>query len=186
MGRIDRRESKRITYICEVECETAGDNRITTRVNDISLTGLFIDSMTSFAVGRVLKLKFRVKDRLIETMGEVRYSMPQVGMGVRFISLNAEQRALIESLVEGKPLVLPEPAAAPEEAMNPAANIGFKRIFRQFRGRQPVRRNSDDRKQPPHGRARGYVACDERRDIFQQRPDSRREIRDGLQPRCAE
>ena len=64
MGRIDRRNSKRITYICEVECETAGAHRITTRINDISLTGMFIDSMTSFAVGAVLKLKFRVKDQI--------------------------------------------------------------------------------------------------------------------------
>ena len=117
MGRIDRRVSKRITYICEVECETDGAHRITTRINDISMTGLFIDSMTSFAVGRVLKMKFRVKDRLIETLGEVRYSMPQVGMGVRFINLNAEQTALLESLIEGKPLVLPEPMAAPQEAI---------------------------------------------------------------------
>jgi len=114
MGRIDRRNSKRITYICEVECETEGAHRITTRVNDISMTGMFIDSMTNFAVGRVLKLKFRVKDRLIETMGEVRYSMRQVGMGVRFINLNAEQRAVLESLIEGKPLVLPEPAEQPQ------------------------------------------------------------------------
>ena len=115
MGRIDRRESKRITYICEVECEAAGANRLTTRINAVSITGLFIDSMSSFAVGTVSKLKFRVMDRLIETMGEVRYSMPQVGMGVRFISLNAEQVALLESLIEGKPLVLPEPVAAPKE-----------------------------------------------------------------------
>jgi hypothetical protein len=117
MGRIDRRESKRITYICEVECEAAGANRLTTRINDVSMTGLFIDSMSTFAVGTVVKLKFRVMDRLIETMGEVRYSMPQVGMGVRFISLNAEQIALLESLIEGKPLVLPEPVAAPKEAI---------------------------------------------------------------------
>ncbi|HJQ71289.1 MAG TPA: DUF4388 domain-containing protein [Blastocatellia bacterium] len=121
MGRIDRRESKRITYICEVECETDGAHRITTRVNDISMTGMFIDSMTSFAVGRVLKLKFRVKDRLIEAMGEVRYSMPQVGMGVRFINLNAEQRAVLESLIEGKPLALPDPVA-PQETIKTAAS----------------------------------------------------------------
>jgi hypothetical protein len=117
MGRIDRRESKRITYICEVECEAAGANRLTTRINDVSMTGMFIDSMSSFAVGTVVKLKFRVMDRLIETMGEVRYSMPQVGMGVRFISLNSEQVALLESLIEGKPLVLPEPVAVPKEAI---------------------------------------------------------------------
>jgi hypothetical protein len=122
MENIDRRETKRVTYICEVNCETAGANRITTRVNDISTTGMFIDSMTSFPVGSVLKLRFRVKERLIETLGEVRYSMPHVGMGVRFINLNAEQMALIESLVEDKPLALNEPVDAPDEAIKEAAS----------------------------------------------------------------
>lgn len=132
MERIDRRESKRITYICEVECEAAGARRITTRINDISLTGMFIDSMTSFAVGAVLKLKFRVKDQLIEALGEVRYSMPHVGMGVRFINLNAEQTAVLESLIEGKPLVLPEPAAAPNEPLKDAVASDSSMFYGNF------------------------------------------------------
>ena len=113
MGRIDRRESKRITYICEVECEAAGANRLTTRINDISKTGVFIDSMSSFAVGAVVKLKFRVLNHVIETLGEVRYSIPQVGMGVRFINLTGEHAALLDSLIDGKPLVMPGPVAEP-------------------------------------------------------------------------
>jgi hypothetical protein len=127
MGRIDRRESKRITYICEVECETAGANRLTTRINDVSMTGLFIDSMSPFSVGTVVKLKFRVLDHLIETLGEVRYSMPQVGMGVRFVDLKPEHLALLESLIEGKPLILPErvaePKAAPASEAETASNV---------------------------------------------------------------
>jgi hypothetical protein len=108
-----------------VECETAGANRLTTRINDISKTGVFIDSMSSFAVGSVVKLKFRILDHLIETLGEVRYSMPQVGMGVRFINLTGEHMALLESLIEGKPLVMPEPAAEQQaEAANEAVFSG--------------------------------------------------------------
>lgn len=131
MGRIDRRESKRITYICEVECETAGASRLTTRINDISMTGIFIDSMSSFAVGAVVKLKFRVLDHLIETLGEVRYSMPQVGMGVRFINLTGEYVALLESLIEGKPLVMPVPVAAPvrESLAEPRAKSANEAVF---------------------------------------------------------
>ena len=127
MGRIDRRESKRITYICEVECETAGASRLTTRINDISKTGVFIDSMSSFAVGSVVKLKFRVMDHLIETLGEVRYSMPQVGMGVRFLNLTGEHVALLESLIEGKPLVMPEPVAEP--AAGPQTTTENEAVF---------------------------------------------------------
>src|ERR1044071_6364126 len=108
----DRREAKRISYICEVECEGAGINRLNTRINDLSLTGAFIDSIVSFSPGTELKLRFRIKDVLVETIAEVRYSMPQMGMGVRFLDLRPDHCAALESLIEGKPYV--PPLAAPE------------------------------------------------------------------------
>jgi hypothetical protein len=126
----ERREAKRISYICEVECEGTGVSRLSTRINDLSTTGAFIDSMTTFAPGTLMKLRFKIKDIRIETDAEVRYSMPQMGMGVRFINLKPEHIAVLEHLIEGKPLVLPEPApeppappvfqAAPEPPMIPA------------------------------------------------------------------
>jgi Domain of unknown function (DUF4388)/PilZ domain len=108
----DRRESKRISYICEVECEGSGIRRLATRINDLSLTGAFIDSMTCFATGSILRLRFRVKEILIETTAEVRYCMPQMGMGVLFLNLTPDHIAALESLIDGKPLILP--AATPE------------------------------------------------------------------------
>ena len=101
----DRREAKRISYICEVECEGIGINRLATRITDLSTTGAFIDSMTCFTQGTILKIKFRVKDIPIEAECEVRYSMPQMGMGVRFLDLKPEYLAVLEHLIEGKPLV---------------------------------------------------------------------------------
>ena len=100
----DRRSAKRVSYLCEVEWEGNGMSRINTRVNDLSVTGAFIDAMTCFAVGSMLKLKFRIRDIPIEVNAEVRYSMPQVGMGVRFLDLKPEHIAALESLVEGKPM----------------------------------------------------------------------------------
>lgn len=113
----DRRAAKRITHICEVECEGAGVTRLNTRVNDLSVTGVFIDSMTCFPVGSILKLRFRVRNVMIETEGEVRYSMPQVGMGVRFLNLKPEYISVLESLIEGKPMpASPMPTPPPNEA----------------------------------------------------------------------
>jgi Domain of unknown function (DUF4388)/PilZ domain len=116
----DRREAKRISYICEVECDASGVSRIATRINDLSMTGAFIDSMTCFAVGTILNLRFHVKNVRIETTAEVRYSMAQQGMGVRFLDLKPEHVAALESLIEGKPLVLPPPVAEPQETEAPA------------------------------------------------------------------
>jgi hypothetical protein len=74
------------------------------------MTGAFIDSMTCYPPGTILKLRFRVMDVLIETAAEVRYSMPQMGMGVLFLGLSPDHVAALESLIDGKPLVLqPKP-----------------------------------------------------------------------------
>src|SRR5215211_7424697 len=110
----DRRESKRISYICEVECEGEGV-RLASRINDLSTTGAFIDSMSSYAPGTRLKLKFRLKEHPIEADCEVRYGMRQMGMGVRFINLKPEYLAILEHFIEGKPLTLPLSVALPQD-----------------------------------------------------------------------
>src|SRR5437773_2698074 len=109
----DRREAKRISYLCEVECEGAGMNRLAARINDLSITGAFIDSLTCYPAGKSLRLRFHIKDQLIETTAEVRYSMPTMGMGVQFLALRPDQLAALESLIEGKPLI--PPRATPEQ-----------------------------------------------------------------------
>ncbi len=116
----ERRVAKRISYICEVECDASGVSRLATRLNDLSMTGAFIDSMTCFAPGTILNLRFHVKNVRIETTAEVRYSMPQMGMGVRFLDLKPEHEAALESLIEGKPLVLPPPPVS--EPKSPAGS----------------------------------------------------------------
>jgi hypothetical protein len=121
LGR-ERREAKRISYICEVECEGAGISRLATRITDLSTTGAFIDSLVNYAPGTPLTLKFRVKDLVVETQCEVRYSLRQMGMGVRFINLPHQARAVLEHLVEGKPLVdLPVVATPPAVGSKPAS-----------------------------------------------------------------
>jgi hypothetical protein len=119
----ERRVAKRISYICEVECDASGLSRLATRINDLSMTGAFIDSMTCFAAGTIVNLTFHVKDIRIETTAEVRYSMPQMGMGVHFLDLKPAHVAALESLIEGKPLVLPPPAVEPD---SPARSVQTK------------------------------------------------------------
>jgi hypothetical protein len=119
----DRRQSKRISYVCDVECEGAGLRRQTTRINDLSMTGAFIDSISCFSPGTVLNLRFQVMGVLIDTAAEVRYSMPQMGMGVLFLGLTSNHLAALESLIDGKPLVPTEPHGGTQRAsggLNPS------------------------------------------------------------------
>lgn len=115
----DRRTAKRVGYICEVDCSGSGINRLATRITDLSATGAFIDSMTCFAPGTILHLKFRVKDMPVETDCEVRYSMQQMGMGVQFIDLQPEYLAVLEHFIDGKPLAPPPPAPVPAPVAAP-------------------------------------------------------------------
>jgi len=117
----EQRKAKRISYICEVECEGAGINRLATRITDLSTSGAFIDSMTNYAHGTLLILKFRVKGHLIETQCEVRYSLRQMGMGVRFVNMPPESLAVLEHLIDGKPLAATLPVAAPA----PIGNVQY-------------------------------------------------------------
>lgn len=121
MTTADKRAAKRISYICEVECEGTGLSRLATRINDLSMTGAFIDSMTCFAPRTTLHLRFHIKDVLIETTAEVRYTMPKMGMGVQFRDLTADQQAAIESLIEGKPL--PRRLSSRSEALSSSPDV---------------------------------------------------------------
>jgi hypothetical protein len=127
----ERRDAKRVGYICEVECEGDGV-RLASRINDLSATGAFIDSMTSYAPGTVLRLRFRIKDIPIEAECEVRYSMQQMGMGVRFLNLKPEYLSVIEHLIDGKPLVAP-PALPPDPGPSrPASSQGKNMLLGNF------------------------------------------------------
>jgi hypothetical protein len=117
----ESRRARRITFIGEVECSEEGSGSFVTRINDLSVTGAFIDSVISFPVGTRLGLKFRVGENLIETDAEVRYSLRQAGMGVRFIDLRQEYADVIECLIEGRPLPVTGPLEMPAGADESAA-----------------------------------------------------------------
>ncbi len=111
----ESRAARRVSFISEVECSGEEVGRFITLMNDLSATGAFIDSMSGFAAGTRMTLRFRVGETLIETEGEVRYSLRNAGMGVRFLGLRPEYREIIDCLVEGKPLPATGPLDAPSE-----------------------------------------------------------------------
>ena len=121
----ERREAKRISYICEVQCKGSGVSRLATRINDLSLTGAYIDSISCYPAGTILTLRFHVKDVLIETTAEVRYSMQRMGMGLHFLDLQPAHVAALESLIDGKPMPPMPPASQ-------AAEVGHTKPERSY------------------------------------------------------
>ncbi len=71
---------------------------INVRPPDLSPHGMFVNTAREFPEGAVLKLRFRVSRSgiMVETRGEVRYCLKQVGVGVEFINISPEYVAAIE------------------------------------------------------------------------------------------
>ncbi|MGE5127443.1 MAG: PilZ domain-containing protein [Betaproteobacteria bacterium] len=97
----DKRSSPRILNSIDLECYTIEDSPapVTARISDLSTTGAFLDCLNTLPVGTRLGLRFVLNEHLVTVASEVMHSMPQFGMGVRFLNLSPESRAMIESLL---------------------------------------------------------------------------------------
>jgi hypothetical protein len=69
------------------------------RAPDLSASGLFINTSRYFPQGAVLNLSFRLarSGRVVKARAEVRYCMPDVGIGVEFVDISPEDRQAIEA-----------------------------------------------------------------------------------------
>ena len=94
----EQRTCKRVTIFQEM---FFGDRGIR-KMDDISEQGMFIATPDVFMKGSILDLKFRLfnQDQPISVKAEVRYVQEGVGMGVRFMNLEAEDRGRIKAFIE--------------------------------------------------------------------------------------
>ena len=94
----DLRKNKRITFIKEVEVAGSG----TQRCSDLSVGGLYLETVASFPGGTLLDLQFKLNDsddKPIKVQGRVLYQHPGVGVGLGFVNLLPKDReALVKFL----------------------------------------------------------------------------------------
>jgi hypothetical protein len=98
----ERRNSRRVTFFCEAHLEGIDVSQANVRLADLSVDGAFVDARTVLPPGAVARLRFTLLDQEVAVKAEVRYSMPGMGMGLRFLDLSPEARALIARFVEGR------------------------------------------------------------------------------------
>ena len=100
------REYVRFAFPMEIVLAFASGNR-EARVSDLSLGGCFVDTIQTVDEGETIKLELKLHSGLwLKLSGEIVYSMPGIGFGIRFDHLSEEQKAMIEETIElhgGKP-----------------------------------------------------------------------------------
>jgi hypothetical protein len=97
------RVAPRIHSIRDIALQYEGsEERIISRVPDVSTTGMFVNTARKYAEGAVLNLSFclALSGSTVQARGEVRYSLPGVGIGVQFIDISPSAIQSIEREIQ--------------------------------------------------------------------------------------
>ena len=70
------------------------------RVRDISVAGLFLETNVRVGVGMEIGLHFLVPEGQIRANAAVRHTDSQLGLGLKFIAVKGEDRPRLEALIE--------------------------------------------------------------------------------------
>jgi hypothetical protein len=109
------RSALRIHSIRQIAVQYEGtDERVISRVPDVSTSGMFINTSRKYAEGAVLNLSFclALSGLEVQARGEVRYSLPGVGVQFIDISENAIRSIGQETRLSRRIRRLPRKAAA--------------------------------------------------------------------------
>lgn len=94
----DRRRQYRLSFYCQV-CVAGLDTHCGSRIADLGVGGAFIESRRVLPPGSRTSIAFAIQGRPLATAAEVRYAIPGIGMGVRFLDLDETGQTAIRRLV---------------------------------------------------------------------------------------
>jgi len=107
----ERRRHSRYPFTATAEIvEAKSQMRVQGRTSDLSLGGCYVDTMNSFPVGSIVKMRLTREARTFEAQAEVVYSLLGMGIGLKFTEVDPEQFRIVEKwLAELSGEMLPEP-----------------------------------------------------------------------------
>lgn len=92
----ERREHDRSRLIIDVHFDGADSTGVAS-TKDISRGGLYLTTPTRIPVGATLTMRIPLEDDHVVVKGEVVYSNPGEGVGVKFREISEDAQALIEA-----------------------------------------------------------------------------------------
>jgi c-di-GMP-binding flagellar brake protein YcgR len=95
----ERRIEKRVPFIKEVEVVGIG----TRRCSDLSVGGMYLETVAMFPVGTILDLRFKLQDsseELIQVQARVSYVHSGMGLGLRFIKVTPTDNEKIQKWID--------------------------------------------------------------------------------------
>jgi PilZ domain-containing protein len=93
---MERRREPWQPFFATIELlETQSDVRIEARTGDLSLHGCYVDTMNPFPTASKVRVTIIHENTKFTAVGNVAHSQPNVGMGISFTEIDAEQRKVL-------------------------------------------------------------------------------------------
>jgi hypothetical protein len=92
----DLRKYERVPFVEDILI----DGMMSCTSTDISEGGLYVSAIQHFKENAVLDVTIPFKKEKITFKGQVRYCQGGIGVGIKFINLNDEQKAIIKWIIE--------------------------------------------------------------------------------------
>jgi len=95
-GGAEHRRQTRYSFTASAEVfELRSQTRVAGRCSDLSLGGCYVDTLSPFPVGSVVRIRVERDTRELVSMAVVAYAHVSMGMGLKFTEIKPEHRAVL-------------------------------------------------------------------------------------------
>ena len=135
-GGAERRRMQRLPFTAAAEVvEMRSQARVTGRSADLGPGGCYVDTISPFPVGSVVRVRLERDLREFEAAAVVTYALVSMGMGMSFTEIKPEHQAVLRTWIaelSGEPL--PDqgtPESSPEEGV-PAGVAHLRQVINEL------------------------------------------------------
>lgn len=102
---MERRSAPRQHFVAEAQIiEIASGVKLSARSCDLVVDGCYVDTLSPFPVGTLVRIRLKKGETIIELNGNVVYQLPGLGMGIAFRDLTPESHAALEKWLSRAPV----------------------------------------------------------------------------------
>jgi hypothetical protein len=135
-GDPERRRAVRYPFTAAADIvDLRSQTRVTGRSSDLGLGGCYIDMLSPFAVGSVVRVRLERQEHVFEAVAKVTYSQVSFGMGLAFTEVKPEHQAVLRAWVaelDGEALPEPDVAAAGPEYATLSTVLNLQQVLNEL------------------------------------------------------
>ena len=96
----NQRSVRRCPLVASAEVtDLHSGTRLSARISELGVGGCYVDALTPFPEGTLVKLRILRDQGAFESNGRVVYTHATFGMGVAFTNVTADQRSILEAWI---------------------------------------------------------------------------------------